>query len=148
MTPVNVGSITRLAAAYGVERMWLAGATASVHHPGAAKTALGTDRFVDVVSGMTAAEAASDAKDKGFQLVGIELADDAVPLFEAALTNDVCIAVGHEDHGLSSALLGACDVVAYLPLVGKVGSLNVATAAGIALAEIRRREWQRPRPEA
>jgi tRNA (guanosine-2'-O-)-methyltransferase len=34
-----------------------------------------------------------------------------------------------------------CDVLAYLPLVGKVGSLNVATATGIALYEVRRQEW-------
>lgn len=141
MTPVNVGSITRLAAAYGAERMWLAGATAPVSHPGAGKTAMGTDRYLDVVEGPTSAEAAAAAVADGFQLVGIELAEGAVPLFEAVLAPDVCIAVGHEDHGLSEAVLAACDVLAYLPLVGKVGSLNVATAAGIALAEVRRREW-------
>jgi len=141
MTPVNVGSITRLAAAYGAERMWLAGATAPVSHPGAGKTAMGTDRYLDVVEGLTSAEAAAAAVADGFQLVGIELAEGAVPLFEAVLAPDVCIAVGHEDHGLSAAVLAACDVLAYLPLVGKVGSLNVATAAGIALAEVRRREW-------
>lgn len=141
MTPVNVGSITRLAAAYGAERMWLAGATVPVTHPGAGKTAMGTDRYIDIVDGMSPAEAADDAIQAGFQLVGIELAEGAVPLFEAPLTADVCIAVGHEDHGLSSAVLSSCGVLAYLPLVGKVGSLNVATAAGIALAEVRRREW-------
>jgi tRNA (guanosine-2'-O-)-methyltransferase len=142
MTPANVGSITRLAAAYGVERMWLAGATSSVHHPGAAKTAMGTDRFVDVIDDITVADAITAARTDGFQIVGLELAHDAVPLFDATLADDVCFVVGHEDHGLSAAAFGACDVVVYLPLVGKVGSLNVATAAGIALAEARRREWQ------
>jgi tRNA (guanosine-2'-O-)-methyltransferase len=38
-------------------------------------------------------------------------------------------------------LLAAADVVAYIPQVGKVGSLNVAAAAAIAVAEARRREW-------
>lgn len=141
MTPVNVGSITRLAAAYGAERMWLAGASASVSHPGAGKTAMGTDRYIDVVEGLSGAQAAVEAVAAGFQLVGIELAAGAVPIFEAHLSTDVCLAVGHEDHGLSAAVLDACAVVAYLPLVGKVGSLNVATAAAIAFAEVRRREW-------
>jgi tRNA (guanosine-2'-O-)-methyltransferase len=49
--------------------------------------------------------------------------------------------VGHEDHGVSAAALAACDEAAYLPLAGKVGSLNVATAVAIALYEVRRREW-------
>jgi tRNA (guanosine-2'-O-)-methyltransferase len=34
--------------------------------------------------------------------------------------------------------------VAYIPQVGRVGSLNVAVATAIALAEARRREWTRP----
>jgi len=32
-------------------------------------------------------------------------------------------------------------VIAYIPQPGKVGSLNVAASAAIALAEVRRREW-------
>jgi tRNA (guanosine-2'-O-)-methyltransferase len=31
--------------------------------------------------------------------------------------------------------------VAFLPQLGRVGSLNVATATSIALYELRRREW-------
>ena len=53
----------------------------------------------------------------------------------------MCLAVGHEDHGLSKAGLAACDHVAYLPMLGRVGSLNVATAAAIAMYEVRRRAW-------
>ena len=148
MTPVNVGSVVRLAAAYGVDRMWLAGVTAPVSHPGARKTALGTERYVDVVEGGSASEAAASAHGEGYQLVGIELAEGAVPLFDARLGADVCLALGHEEHGLSAACLGACDLVAYLPLVGRVGSLNVATAAGIALAEVRRQGWTASPPTA
>ena len=148
MTPVNVGSIVRLAAAYGVDRMWAAGATAAVGHPGAQKTALGTDRYVDVVAGLSAGEALAAAREDGYRLVGIELADTAIPVFDADLTGDVCVVVGHEDHGLSAASLGGCELVAYLPTVGRVGSLNVATATGIALAEVRRQGWQTGRSDA
>ena len=141
MTPVNVGSIVRLAAAYGASPLWLAGATADVGHPGARKTAMGTDRFVDISEGVTAVEAAAAAKDDGFQVIGVELAEGATPLHDLVVRPDACIVLGHEDHGLSPAVLAACDAVAYLPLVGRVASLNVATTAGIALYELRRREW-------
>src|SRR5581483_2024779 len=96
----------------------------------------------DVVDDIAVADAVTAARADGLQIVGIELAQGAVPVFDAPLARDVCIVVGHEDHGLSAGALAACDLVAYLTLVGKVGSLNVATATGIALAEIRRREWQ------
>ena len=141
MTPYNVGSVVRLAAAYGASPLWLAGATATASHPSARRTALGTERYVEIVDGLPAAEAAADATAEGFQVVGVELAAGAVPLHEADLGPDVCLAFGHEEHGLSGELLRRCDAVTYLPLVGRVGSLNVATAAGIALYEVRRREW-------
>src|SRR5579862_1248301 len=144
MTPVNVGSIVRLAAAYGASPVWLAGSTAPASHPGARKTAMGTGRFVEVVEGLAAGQAIASAREEGFRVVGIELASGAVPLHELALAGDVCMVVGNEDHGLSAGALSACDDLAYLPLVGKVGSLNVATAAAIALYEVRRREWASP----
>ena len=75
-------------------------------------------------------------------MIAIELADGAVPLHAAPLGGDVCLAIGNEDHGCSPALLAACAAVAYIPQVGRVGSLNVAVASAIALADARRREWE------
>ncbi len=74
-------------------------------------------------------------------MVGLELADDAVPLHHLRPGPDVCLALGHEDHGLSPATLAACDAVAFLPQIGRIGSLNVATAAAIAIYELRRQGW-------
>lgn len=140
-TPYNVGSILRTAAAYRVDHLWLAGATAPPGHPGVRKTALGTDRYLTWTTVDKAEDAVALAHDDGYAVVGIELADEAVPLHELTLPSDVCLTLGHEDHGLSRGGLAACDHVAYLPQLGKVGSLNVATAAAIAIYEIRRREW-------
>jgi tRNA (guanosine-2'-O-)-methyltransferase len=142
--PFNVGSIIRSAAAFGVEQVWLCGSTAEPGHPSARKTALGTDRLIAFESVPAATTAAEAARGAGYRVVAIELAGDAVPLHEAALTGDICLAVGNEDHGCSAALLAAADLVAYIPQVGKVGSLNVAAATAIALAEVRRQEWAGP----
>jgi tRNA (guanosine-2'-O-)-methyltransferase len=139
--PFNVGSIVRSAAAFGVEHIWLCGNTAPLDHPAARKSALGTERFLSAEHGASAASAAAAAAEAGLRVVAVELASGAVPLYEAPLGGDVCIAIGNEDHGCSPALLAACDAVAYIPLVGRVGSLNAAVAAAIALADARRREW-------
>ena len=139
--PFNVGSIIRSAAAFGVERVWLCGSTAEPGHPSARKTALGTDRLVEFESVPTATAAADAARADGYRVVAIELASEAVPLHAAPLAGDICLAVGNEDHGCSAALLAAADVITYIPLPGKVGSLNVAAATAIALAETRRRDW-------
>ena len=140
--PFNVGSIIRTAAAFGVERIWLCGDTASPDHPQARRTALGTGRLVTLEHEPSAAAAAAAAAGHGMRVIAVELAQDAVPLHDAPLDGDVCLALGHEDRGCSGALLAAADAVAYIPQLGRVGSLNVAAAAAIALAEARRREWE------
>jgi tRNA (guanosine-2'-O-)-methyltransferase len=145
--PFNVGSIVRSAAAFGVDHVWLSGNTTPLDHPSVRKTALGTERFLSWEREPLPAEAARTASAAGLRVVAIELAEGALPLFDAPLDGDVCLAIGNEDHGCSPALLAACDAAAYIPQVGRVGSLNVAVAAAIALADTRRREWEKAKPE-
>jgi tRNA (guanosine-2'-O-)-methyltransferase len=143
--PFNVGSIVRTAAAFGVEKIWLCGNTPDLSLPSVGKTALGTDRFLEAIREPSPAAAAKAAAEDGFRVVAVELASGALPLAEARLDGAVCLAIGNEDHGCSPALLSAVSAVAYIPQTGRVGSLNVAIAAAIAMAEARRREWH-PHP--
>lgn len=140
-TPTNVGSILRTAAAMRVEEIWLTGQTAGPEVGGTRKTALGSERFLTFHRVDDQAAAAAAAKAAGYRLVGVELADDAVPIQQADLTGSVCLAVGHEDRGLCAATLAALDGAAFIPQLGKIGSLNVATATAIALYETRRQAW-------
>ena len=42
------------------------------------------------------------------------------------------------------SVLAACDHVAFIPQLGRVGSLNVSTAAAIAMYEWARQQWAPP----
>ena len=139
--PFNVGAIIRTAAALRVDDVWLTGRTPEPRDAKVAKTALGTDRYLSFHRADDGAAAASLARALGYQVIAVELADEAVPLHEIALGDATCLVLGHEDRGCSPATLAACDAVAFIPLLGKVGSLNVATAASIALYEARRQAW-------
>jgi tRNA (guanosine-2'-O-)-methyltransferase len=139
--PFNVGSIIRTAASLRVDDVWLAGHTPEPGDGKVAKTALGTDRYLTFHRATDGPAAAVAARGAGYLVVAVELADEAVPLHDLALGAATCLVVGHEDRGCTPATLAACDAVAYLPMLGKVGSLNVATAASIACYEVRRRGW-------
>jgi tRNA (guanosine-2'-O-)-methyltransferase len=140
-SPFNVGAIVRTAAAYRVEQIYVSSGGTSPASPKAGKVAMGTERYLSWSTFERGPDAADTAREDGFCVVGLELADDAIPLHQLRAGGDVCVALGHEDHGLSPATLAACDSVAFLPQLGRVGSLNVATAAAIALYELRRQEW-------
>lgn len=141
-TPFNVGSILRTAAAFRLTHLWLAGDSATPEHEKTRKTSLGTERFVPWTVVETVADGAALARAEGLEVVGIELAAGGAALAEVDFAaGGACLVLGHEDRGLSAAALAACDRFAYVPLPGKVGSLNVATAAAIALYEARRQEW-------
>jgi tRNA (guanosine-2'-O-)-methyltransferase len=140
-SPFNVGAIARTAAALRVEHLYLGGGAVSPAHPKAGRTSMGTERYLQWTALERSPDAVEAARADGYRVVGLELADGSVPIHELAVTGDVCLAVGHEDHGLSQATLDACDAVTYLPQLGRVGSLNVATATAMALYELRRREW-------
>jgi tRNA (guanosine-2'-O-)-methyltransferase len=139
--PFNVGAAIRTAAALRAEDVWLVGRTPDPSEAKVAKTALGTERYLALHRAELAAEAIAAARAAGYRVIAVELADGAVPLHELALGSATCLVVGHEDRGLAAATLEACDAVAFLPQLGRVGSLNVATAASIACYEVRRQAW-------
>ena len=140
--PFNLGAILRTAAAYRVEHLYLAGMQIDPTSTNVGKTALGADRYVPWTVHEDWASGAQAARDAGFRLVGLELADQAVPMHEADLSGPTCLVIGHEDRGLSKTALGDCDGVVFLPQLGRIGSLNVATATSIAIWEARRHSWE------
>lgn len=140
-SPWNVGAITRTAAALGVAHLYLAGDTASPRSPKTQKTALGTDRYLRWTTYDDGPAAIEAARADGYFVVAVELADESQPMHALDLHRPVALLMGHEDRGVTPAALAAADAVGFLPQVGRVGSLNVATAASIAMYEARRQHW-------
>lgn len=138
--PFNVGAIMRTAAAYSVEHIWMVGAP-SPNDTKVNKTALGSQKFLTWTMCETSAEAITAIRARGYRIIGVELAEQASPLHTLDLSGDVCLALGHEDRGLSKELLTDNDGLGYIPQLGRIGSLNVGTAAAIACYEARRTGW-------
>jgi tRNA (guanosine-2'-O-)-methyltransferase len=139
--PFNVGALLRTAAAWRVDPVWLTERSARPRDPKTQKTALGSERFVDTRVVVDGSAAVAAARAEGFRVVAVELATGARPLHELDLTGDVGLVLGHEDRGVTPAVLAASDAVGFLPQLGRVGSLNVATAGAVAIYEVRRRAW-------
>lgn len=79
----------------------------------------------------------------GFATIALALREDALPIDEVAGTlassgcERIALVVGSEGPGLRQDTIDACDMSAIIPMAHGVDSLNVATAAAIALWELR-----------
>ncbi len=142
--PYNLGAILRSAAAYRVERIWMAPPSVPTSHPKVAKTALGCERLVTVEQVDDGPAAVAAARAAGMTTVALELAGPAAPLWELPLGGDVCLVVGHEERGVHRSMLAVVDHIGFLPQRGKVGSLNVAHSVTGGLYEVTRQGWAPP----
>lgn len=61
-------------------------------------------------------------------------------LYQITMTGPITLILGSEEDGISDALLRSADELARIPLRGKIGSLNVSVAAGVALYEVLRQK--------
>jgi 23S rRNA (guanosine2251-2'-O)-methyltransferase len=60
-------------------------------------------------------------------------------IYEADLNGPIAIILGSEEDGVADEFLRAADELVMIPMKGKIGSLNVSVAAGVAVYEIVRR---------
>jgi 23S rRNA (guanosine2251-2'-O)-methyltransferase len=80
-------------------------------------------------------------KEEGLWLVGLDL-EAETPLFEADLGRPLALVVGNEQTGLRPLVKKACDLLARIPPAGPIQSLNAATSAAVAMAEIQRQRFR------
>lgn len=138
--PYNLGAVFRSAAAYRVTSLILVPPTIEPDHPKVAKTALGSQKLVSTTTASTGREAVAQESAAGRTTVALELTGQATPIFDLSLPASVCLVVGHEERGVHRDTLAAVDHVAFLPQLGKIGSLNVAHSLTVALYEVLRQQ--------
>ena len=133
--PVNIGSIFRLADAFGCEHIYLSGSTATPPNRRITKTSRSADKYVPFTYLEEPFKELVKLKSNGYKIISFELTTKSKSLSEVSLSNDekVCLIFGSENAGIIDALLDLSDEVVHIPMYGETTSLNVATAAGIAL---------------
>ena len=136
----NVGSLFRNAAAFGVDAVVLDPTTADPLYRRATRVSLGhvlRVPFARVSEGGWPA-VLDDLRAAGLTTVALTPSREAEPLSRlvADALPRVALLVGSEGPGLSSTALAAADRRVRIPMAAGTDSVNVATAAAIALAAL------------
>lgn len=86
------------------------------------------------------ARALEELKSSGRWVIGLDRTSTSVDLFSADLPTPIALVVGSEGSGIGPNIARRCDVTVSLPMLGRIESLNAATAGSIVLFELLRRE--------
>ncbi|MDP2631477.1 MAG: TrmH family RNA methyltransferase [Candidatus Uhrbacteria bacterium] len=126
----NVGSIFRNCAAFGIEKLFLTGYTATPPRKEIAKVALGSVDLVDWEEG-SIGEIVENLKADGFKVLGLEIGDEALNISSVDYEK-IALVLGNEVEGIDSETIMLLDGLVQIPMAAKQ-SLNVSVASGVAM---------------
>lgn len=136
--PRNAGATARSAEAFGSTGMVLSRHGASPLTAAAAKAAAGAFEYLPVAIVAGVPSALRRLKDLGLWLAVLD-PRGPTSLHDLHLAREpLALVVGAEGKGPGRLTRELCDVDVRVPLSGRIGSLNAATAAALALYEVRR----------
>ncbi len=133
----NVGGIFRNCAAFGVDAVLLDGVSCDPLYRKAIRVSVGASLFVPFARCGGVEQQHEALRAAGFSILALTPSLDAPALGDLGpLPERVALLLGAEGPGLSEAGLSGADRRVRIPMAPGFDSLNVATAAGIALHHV------------
>ncbi|MDO9546611.1 MAG: 23S rRNA (guanosine(2251)-2'-O)-methyltransferase RlmB [Pelolinea sp.] len=128
----NLGTLIRSAEIFGVHGIIIPVHRAAGITPAVVNASSGASEHL-LIAQMNISQAIDELKEKGAWVVGLDMDDSAESLEQINLKGPLAVVVGSEGEGLRRLVREKCDHIAYIPMTGKVASLNAAVAGSIAL---------------
>ena len=130
----NFGAIIRSAECAGVHAVIVPEKGIARIGADAIKTSAGALHHLPVCREKSLTGVVQQLKDSGIKTIGANEKSD-LPYTKTNMNLPIAIILGSEDKGISSDLLNMADIQVKIPILGKIGSLNVSVAAAIMLYE-------------
>ncbi|MEX1132579.1 MAG: 23S rRNA (guanosine(2251)-2'-O)-methyltransferase RlmB [Flavobacteriales bacterium] len=128
----NMGAIARSAECFGAHAILVPKVGTARLGPDAVKSSAGALLRKPVCRVNRLKDALLRAREHGLRIVACTEKGTTM-LDEVDMSGPLVIVMGSEDEGISDTVLRLADDLVRIPMAGKIGSLNVSVAAGIAL---------------
>jgi 23S rRNA (guanosine2251-2'-O)-methyltransferase len=137
----NFGAISRTAECAGVDGIVVGEKGNAPISSDAMKTSAGALNHLPVCREKDLKKTMKFLRDNGIRIIACtEKAEKTI--YEVEINGPVALIVGSEEDGIADILTREADELARIPMKGKIGSLNVSVASGVAVYEIVRRRQQ------
>ena len=142
--PGNLGAMLRVAETAGVTGVVLPGHRSARISPSVAKSAAGAIEHLRIAQVTGIPSALADMAKASVWTVGLDMGSEQSVFDLRVATDPVALVLGAEGKGLSRLVRERCDLIASIPMAGRLDSLNVATASAVGCFEVRRRRLSEP----
>ncbi len=133
--PMNLGAIIRTAEAMGINSIILPARGSAPITSTVVKASAGAISHIKIAQTQKIIKEVKKLKENGFNVIGIETSGEST-FDEIDYLHPLLLIAGSEGKGIRNSLLELCDSTVKIPMYGKVNSLNVSVATGIALYEV------------
>jgi len=130
--PQNLGVLLRTAEAVGIHGVLIPLARAAMVTPAVVTASSGACEHL-LIAPINLSQAITRLKEADTWVIGLEGTPTNQPLDKVDLDRPIALVVGNEGEGMRPLVRRSCDLLASLPMRGKVKSLNAAVAGSIAL---------------
>jgi 23S rRNA (guanosine2251-2'-O)-methyltransferase len=141
--PRNLGAIMRVAECAGLGAVVLAKDRTVGVTPAAIKSSAGAWAHLKIARCGNVAQTLEDLQGKGYWIAALDPRGETA-LDDLDVSRRLTLVLGSEGRGIRDLVRKKADFVVRIPMYGRVSSLNVSVAAGIALFDIARRRAKRP----
>lgn len=131
--PQNFGALLRSAECFGVDAVVFSKNRGSDLTPVAAKTSCGASEMIPLISVSNLADTVLQFQDVGFEAIATLLDPEAESLYTMKFPDKTLLIMGSEGEGIQPLIQKRANRKVYLPMQGKIDSLNVAQACSVLL---------------
>ena len=137
--PQNLGAIIRAAETLGIHGIIIPQRRSALLTETVAKCSAGAIENMPIACVNNLVQTLELLKKAGFWMVGVD-ANGKTPCHEFRFDMPVALIIGGEEKGIRPLLRKKCDFTINIPMQGKLGSLNAATASAVVFYEILRQK--------
>lgn len=132
--PHNLGAIFRCAECFKVDALiWSKNRGAKIT-PTVSKVSSGASELLASIRVANLAQSLAYLQQIGYTTIATHVDPSATNVFQYAFDDKIAIVLGSEGKGVQPLIVKNCDAKVYIPMQGKIASLNVSQAASVILA--------------